>query len=105
SFAIACTPCIGPVLGAIILLASRSATWDQGAYLLLAYSAGLAVPFLIAGYAMSYVTVGLRKYGRFLPVLEVGAGAILVLIGVLIFLIEFTSLIQHFNLITVLNAE
>jgi cytochrome c-type biogenesis protein len=104
SFAIAWTPCIGPVLGSIILLAGQSGTVHQGTYLLLAYSAGLAVPFLIAGFALSTVTTGLRRYGRFLPVLEVTAGAIVALIGVLIFLNEFTSLNQYFDLIPELNA-
>jgi cytochrome c-type biogenesis protein len=104
SFAIAWTPCIGPVLGAIILLASQSGTVHQGAYLLLAYSAGLAVPFLIAGFAIGSVTAGLRRYGRFLPVLEVTGGAIVVLVGMLIFLNEFTSLNQYFNLIPELNT-
>jgi cytochrome c-type biogenesis protein len=104
SFAIAWTPCIGPVLGAIILLASQSGTVYQGAYLLLAYSAGLAVPFLIAGFAVGSVYGMLRKYGRFMPVLEVTAGAIVVLVGMLIFLNEFTSLNQYFDLIPGLNA-
>jgi cytochrome c-type biogenesis protein len=104
SFAIAWTPCIGPVLGTIILLAGQSGTVHQGGYLLLAYSAGLAVPFLIAGFAIGSVTAGIRRYGRFLPVLEVTAGAIVALIGVLIFLNEFTSLNQYFNLIPELNS-
>jgi cytochrome c-type biogenesis protein len=104
SFAIAWTPCIGPVLGAIITLAGASSTVAQGAYLLLAYSAGLAVPFLIAGFAVGTVSAGLRRFGRFLPALEVTAGAIVALIGVLIFLNEFTSLNQYFNLIPELNT-
>ncbi|HEX5140385.1 MAG TPA: cytochrome c biogenesis protein CcdA [Dehalococcoidia bacterium] len=104
SFAIAWTPCIGPVLGAILTLAAASSTVYQGAYLLLAYSAGLAVPFLIAGFAVGSVTAGLRRFGRFMPMLEMGAGAIVVLIGVLIFLNEFTSLNQYFDLIPELNG-
>ena len=104
SFAIAWTPCIGPVLGAILTLAAASSTVYQGAYLLLAYSAGLAVPFLIAGFAIGSVTMGLKRFGRFLPVLELVAGAIVVLIGVLVFLNEFTSLNQYFDLIPELNA-
>ena len=104
SFAIAWTPCIGPVLGAILALAGASSTVHEGAYLLLAYSAGLAVPFLVAGYAVGSVTAGLRRYGRFLPVLEVGAGAIVTLVGMLIFLNEFTSLNQYFDLIPELNG-
>jgi cytochrome c-type biogenesis protein len=104
SFAVAWTPCIGPVLGAIITLAYASSTVHQGAYLLLAYSAGLAVPFLIAGFAVGTISAGLRRYGRFLPVLEVTAGAIVALVGVLIFLNEFTSLNQYFNLIPELSG-
>jgi cytochrome c-type biogenesis protein len=104
SFAIAWTPCIGPVLGAILTLAAASSTVYQGAYLLLAYSAGLAVPFLIAGFAIGSVTAALKRFGPFLPVLELIAGAIVVLIGVLVFLNEFTSLNQYFDLIPELNA-
>jgi cytochrome c-type biogenesis protein len=104
SFAIAWTPCIGPVLGAILALAAASSTVHQGAYLLLAYSAGLAVPFLIAGFAIGSVTAGLKRFGRYLPILELTAGAIVVLIGVLVFLNEFTSLNQYFNLIPELNS-
>jgi cytochrome c-type biogenesis protein len=104
SFAIAWTPCIGPVLGAILALAGASSTVHSGAYLLLAYSAGLAVPFLVAGYAVGSVTAGLRRFGRFLPALEIGAGAIVTLVGMLVFLNEFTSLNQYFNLIPELSG-
>ncbi|HWC30152.1 MAG TPA: cytochrome c biogenesis protein CcdA [Dehalococcoidia bacterium] len=104
SFAIAWTPCIGPVLGAILALAGASSTVHEGAYLLLAYSAGLAVPFLIAGFAVGSVTTGVRRFGRFLPALEIGAGAIVTLVGMLVFLNEFTSLNQYFNFIPELNG-
>jgi cytochrome c-type biogenesis protein len=86
-------------LGAILTLAGESATVHQGAYLLLAYSAGLAVPFMIAGFAVGSVSAGLKRFGRFLPALEVGAGAIVVLVGVLVFTDEFTSLNQYFDFI------
>jgi cytochrome c-type biogenesis protein len=99
AFAVAWTPCIGPVLGTILTLAAASSTVDQGAYLLLAYSAGLAVPFLIAGYALSSVTATLRRFHRLLPALEIGTGALIVVVGVLVFLNEFTSLNQYFDFI------
>lgn len=104
AFAIAWTPCIGPVLGAILALAAASSTVYQGAYLLLAYSAGLAVPFLIAGYAVGTVTGALRRFHRYLPALEVGTGAVVLAVGVLVFLNEFTSLNQYFDFISGLNA-
>ncbi len=104
AFAVAWTPCIGPVLGAILALAAKSSTVYQGAYLLVAYSAGLAVPFMITAFALSSVTATLRRFHRFLPVLEVATGAIVLLIGVLIFLDQFTSLNQYFDFITSLNG-
>lgn len=99
SFAVAWTPCIGPVLGTILTLAAASATVHQGAYLLLAYSAGLAVPFLVAGYAVGSVTAALRRLGPLLPALEVGAGALVLLVGVLVFLDEFSALNQYFDFV------
>jgi cytochrome c-type biogenesis protein len=104
AFAVAWTPCIGPVLGTILTLAAASATVHQGAYLLLAYSAGLAVPFLIAGYALSSVTATLRRFHHLLPALEVAAGAFVFLIGVLVFLNEFTTLNQYFDFIPELSG-
>ena len=87
------------MLGAILTLAAASSTVHQGAYLLLAYSAGLALPFLAAGYALGSVTAGLRRFGRFLPALELATGAVVLLVGVLVFLNEFTSLNQYFDFI------
>jgi len=104
SFAVAWTPCIGPVLGAILTLAGKSGTVYQGAYLLLAYSAGLGVPFVATGFALGSVTDTLRRFHRFLPVLEVTTGALIVVVGILVFLNEFTSLNQYFNLIPELNS-
>jgi cytochrome c-type biogenesis protein len=104
SFAVAWTPCIGPVLTAVLALAGTSSTVHQGAYLLLAYSAGLGVPFVITGFALGTVTTTLRKFYRFLPVLEITTGALIVIVGILIFANEFTSLNQYFNLIPELNS-
>jgi cytochrome c-type biogenesis protein len=101
---VAWTPCIGPVLGAIITLAGASSTVHQGTYLLLAYSAGLALPFLVAGYALGSVTGVLRRFRRLLPVIEVTTGAVIVLVGILVFTNEFTSLNQYFNFFEDLNA-
>jgi cytochrome c-type biogenesis protein len=104
AFAVAWTPCIGPVLGSILTLAAAASTVHQGAYLLLAYSAGLALPFLITGFALGSVTAALRRFRRFLPVLEVATGAVVVLIGMLVFMDQFTSLNQYFDFISELNA-
>jgi cytochrome c-type biogenesis protein len=104
AFAVAWTPCIGPVLGSIMTLAAASGTVAQGTYLLLAYSAGLAVPFLIAGFALGSVTAALKRINRFLPAVEVAAGAIVVAVGILVFLNEFSSLNRFFNFFSELQG-
>lgn len=104
SFAVAWTPCIGPVLSAVLALAGASSTVHEGAYLLLAYSAGLGLPFVATGFALGSVTATLRRFYRFLPALEITTGALIVIVGILIFTNEFTSLNQYFNLIPELNS-
>ena len=97
AFAVGWTPCIGPILGAIFALAYDGGTVVRGALLLAAWSAGLGLPFLIAGLAMGQVMTGLRKIRPALPVIEVVGGAIVVLVGVLIFLDRFTIFNEYFT--------
>lgn len=97
AFAVGWTPCIGPILGAIFALAAEGGTVVRGALLLAAWSAGLGIPFLIAGLAMGQMMTGLRKIRPALPVIEVVGGAIIVLVGVLIFMDRFTVFNQYFT--------
>jgi len=107
AFAVGWTPCIGPILGAILALAASSATVLKGAYLLAFWSAGLGVPFLIAGLAMNPVMAGLRKIRPAMPAIEVLAGSLVILVGVLIFLDRFTIFNAYFGFgaDTVTSAE
>ena len=82
AFAFGWTPCLGPVLGAILAVAGSSATVEKGALLLAVYSAGLGVPFLLAALAVRPFLGALRHVRRFLPVLEKVMGALLVLTGI-----------------------
>lgn len=79
------SPCVGPVLGAILTLAINGGSMVLGAKLLSAYSAGLAVPFLAAALGIGWVTAILRKYGRVTHYVEIGLGAVLVIVGVMLF--------------------
>jgi cytochrome c-type biogenesis protein len=97
SFSIGWTPCVGPVLGSILTLAATSATAAQGAALLAFYSVGLGIPFLIAGLLAAEATALFKRFNRFLPAMEVAAGALLVLAGVLIFTDRFTIFNQTFD--------
>ena len=70
AFAVGWTPCIGPILGAILTLAASSATVLKGTVLLGAWSLGLGVPFLIAGLALGRVMAGIRKLRPVMPLLS-----------------------------------
>ena len=82
AFAFGWTPCLGPVLGAILAVAGSEATVSKGAMLLAVYSLGLGVPFLVAAMAVRPFLTGLKHMRRFLPAIEKGMGALLVLTGI-----------------------
>jgi cytochrome c-type biogenesis protein len=92
AFALAWTPCTGPTLGAILTLAGRSSSASHGAILMAFYCAGLAVPFLITGLAFGSATAAFAVVKRHYPVVIGSGGAVLVLMGVLIWTGEFTQL-------------
>lgn len=85
-------PCVGPVLGAILTLSFNQGGSAQGALLLAAYSAGLAIPFLLAATQIGWVTTILRRYGKVMHYTEIIMGVILIGIGILLFLGRFEQL-------------
>lgn len=91
-FAIGWTPCVGPILGGILLLAGTSETIWQGASLLGAYSIGMGVPFLLAGLLAGSLLRLLKSLNRYLRSIEVISGVMLVALGVLIFTGELERL-------------
>jgi len=88
------SPCVGPVLGAILTLALNGGSVSQGASLLSAYSAGLAIPFLVAALGVGWVTTTLRKYGKVMRYVEIAMGVVLVIIGIMLFAGTFERLAQ-----------
>ncbi len=92
AFAVAWTPCVGPTLGSILTAASVSDTVSEGGVLLLFYSLGLAVPFLLTAVAFTRATAAFRWLrDRYLIVTAV-SGAVLIAMGVLLFTGELTQL-------------
>jgi cytochrome c-type biogenesis protein len=83
AFAFGWTPCIGPVLAAILGIAGTSDTVGEGAFLLAVYSLGLGLPFLVAALFAPIFLNWLRGFRRFLPVVEKGMGVFLVVTGIL----------------------
>jgi cytochrome c-type biogenesis protein len=85
AFAAGWTPCVGPILGSILALAGASGSAAQGALLLLVYSAGLGVPFLLVALLFGRVRPLLAWLGRHSLVINRVAGVVLIVVGVLIF--------------------
>jgi cytochrome c-type biogenesis protein len=85
TFAIGWTPCVGPILGAILSLAGTAETVQRGIGLLIAYSAGLGAPFLVSAIALGSFLKFFKRYRPLIPVMERSAGVLLVIVGVLVF--------------------
>jgi len=83
-FSLAWIPCVGPVLGGILTLALSSQTVWQGVYLLLAYSLGLGLPFIVVGLALGVLSPYLRWFNRHAYLTSIVSGALLIAIGILI---------------------
>ncbi len=97
-FAIGWTPCIGLILGAILGLAASARTLTQGVSLLLVYSLGLGVPFLLLGLGLDWMSKVLKWLKPHLGKIEVGTGVVMILAGVLIFFNMLIYLNQYFNI-------
>ncbi len=89
------SPCVGPVLGAILTLAANGGSLGLGAMLLTSYSAGLAIPFLLAALGIGWVTTILRRYGKVMRITEIVMGVILVIVGVMLFTGLFSLIAQR----------
>lgn len=86
------TPCIGPILGSILLYTSSRADFGQGLVLLLAYSLGLAIPFLVAAWALEWFLGWMQRFRKYVRWVERIAGVLLILFGLLLLTGTFTLL-------------
>jgi len=92
AFAVAWTPCVGPTLGSILTAASVSDTVAKGGILLLFYSLGLAVPFLLTAVAFTRATAAFRWLRDRYLIITAVSGVVLITMGVLLFTGELTQL-------------
>ena len=89
------TPCVGPVLASILLYAGAKATLAKGILLLAVYGLGLGVPFFVAAVSLNWYLAGAQRIRRWLRPIELAAGAVMVVLGVLLVTGKFTIL-SHF---------
>lgn len=92
TFAVAWTPCVGPILGAILALAGTAGEVDRGVLLLSAYAAGLGLPFFMSALALNQFFEFSKAMRRFMRPLHVVAGLLLVVVGVLLVADYMTAL-------------
>jgi cytochrome c-type biogenesis protein len=92
AFALGWTPCIGPILAAILAIAASKATLGKGAALLATYSLGLGIPFIVAAFAVEPFAAFLARFRAHLAHMERVMGALLVLTGIAFLSGFFTQL-------------
>jgi cytochrome c-type biogenesis protein len=85
AFAFGWTPCIGPILAGILAYAGTLEKVNQGVFLLAVYSLGLGIPFLLTAFGINRFWSFFSRIKKYLRVLEVGGGAIMVILGLMIF--------------------
>ena len=91
------TPCTGPVLASIYTLAVSNHSIAIGVKLLAAYSAGLAIPFLVAALGLGWVTFILKRYQKLTHYVEIAMGVVLIILGVMLLLGNLAILARFFK--------
>ena len=86
------TPCIGPILGSILIYASSEADLPKGLMLLSAYSLGLAIPFILSALAVDRFMSFFQKFKKQMLWMQRGAGVLMVIVGILMLTNQFTIL-------------
>jgi len=98
AFAAGWTPCIGPILASILLYASTSDNVGGGIILLVAYSLGLGVPFLISALAFNSFLTYFSKFNRYMRLVSIISGIFLIVIGFLLVFDYLSVLSQYLNM-------
>lgn len=106
AFAFGWTPCAGPILTSVLLLASARTTALQGGFLLFIFSLGLAIPFLLIALGIGRATKHIAKFSKYLNIISVISGLILILLGILLLTNNFSLLISYgYRIFRFINYE
>lgn len=98
AFAFGWTPCIGPILASILALAATRSTLNQGILLLTWYSLGLAIPFIITAYSITFFFKVFDKIKKYLNIIEIMSGILLIAIGILILTGSLGKIASYFSI-------
>lgn len=106
TFALGWSPCVGPILGAVLTLAATSGTIGQGAFLLTIFSLGMGIPFLIIAATIGSASRYLNKLGKYVHAIEIVGGILLIILGLLMFFDQFQVFIGWmYNALEFLNYD
>lgn len=95
TFAFGWTPCVGPILGSILILAYSSSTVFQGAFLLFVFALGLAIPFLAFALGIGHATNYLNKFNKYLNIISIVGGILLIFLGILLLTNKFAVWLSY----------
>lgn len=99
AFAAGWTPCIGPILASILMVAATEDMVYRGIALLLIYSLGLGLPFFLASLAMHQFLVFFNRFKKYIRIFEIVTGIFLIIVGILIFTNYLTILSRYASMI------
>lgn len=99
AFASGWTPCIGPILSSILIYATSMDSINKGVLLLVIYSIGLAIPFILTAMAIESFTEQFKKLSKYLPVISKISGILMIIIGIMIFTNKLALLSQYTSFI------
>lgn len=101
AFAAGWTPCVGPILSSILIYASGAETLTKGTMLLVAYSVGLAAPFIFTALAIDSFTKLFRKISKYMNIISIISGILVIAVGLLILTNKMVVLNSYFNIFNI----
>lgn len=99
AFATGWTPCIGPILSSILIYAANMDSIERGILLLVMYSIGLAVPFILTALAIEGFSEQFKKFSKYFPIISIVSGILMIIMGIIIFTNKLTILSQYSSFI------
>lgn len=97
AFAAGWTPCIGPILASILMVAATEGTVSRGVLLLFVYSMGLAIPFFLSSLAMHQFLTVFNRFKKHIRIFEIVTGIFLIIVGIMIFS-NYLSVLSRFSM-------
>lgn len=97
AFSFGWTPCIGPILGSVLMMAASLETYGKGIYLLVIYSLGFSIPFLITALFLNLVLQRITNLDKYLKIIKVTSGILLVIMGILVYTNNLNAISSIFS--------